>query len=154
MKLLIRLSFLSLVLFFVNCAVFTSVSEAVSSVSTALGSVSDSLESISDSLASSSESSADEEEARLERYRQDVRSLTAVVIEEKMSSGQFLSELDRLALSHGVTNWKAEKQTYFAIGEGIRMSGADEKQLSAISERISKQAYSHILKGYHSAGHL
>lgn len=154
-KVLSVLVLVSVFALFSNCVVFeflSSVSSSVESASESLESVSKSLKSISSSINSSSDSSSGddkESEKKEQAYIDDIREFTVLFTQSSGSSEDFLSDLDRVARSHGITNWQARPATYSAIGAGLKEAGVNPadfgqtiKGLNLITQKLIRSGYS------------
>lgn len=99
-------------------------------------SLSESSESVSDSLASISASSSPKDgigEAKIP-YRDDVANLTLSVVGSNFTSADFTDALGRIAAQRRISNWEAEKATYYGIGKGLKKAGVSK-------ENIRKQTF-------------
>jgi hypothetical protein len=88
-----------------------------------------------------------------EAYRQDVRSATVALTESGASGEDLLRQVGQVAERHGVTDWEAHEATYRAVGEGLRLGGADAPGARAIAREMTGNdapAYRAVIEGYGS----
>ncbi len=101
-------------------------------LSTSSRSVSDS----SDSSESSSRSSTSKE--RQGRYREDVRTYTAVYLKSGGHVDAFEKQLGELARRYGVTDWESDEATYVGMGEGFSDAGVGPTELETYKIQFAR----------------
>lgn len=134
--------------FALSCASSQAVSE---SVSTSVESISTSLRTMSRSISRSSESGGDA--AVSDAYRRDVRAVTAASVQAGAGSPEFLRDLGRVAREHGIVDWEGRRDTYVAIGAGLRDAGVDDAALDRLADDWSGgdvRALAWVREGYGS----
>ncbi len=170
---------LTLSLFFiVNC----SISNAFGRSSDSMGRSSDSMGRSSDSSSDSSKSSADylgrssdvmsnssrgfsmsivysfmsskddKNKEKKTTYRMDVKGISEFYSKNLASDTGFIRDISFVAEKNGITNWKSEKVTYFAIGEGLKKSNLSENEFQNLKKVISggnAEIQNLMEKGYH-----
>jgi hypothetical protein len=104
---------------------------------------------------SSSGSGDDEESYQADRlnYKDEVAVFTDSLARTKATPEDFLRGISRIAHRHGISDWESYKETYVAIGHGLRKAGIARKQLytlpllgAVMSPRPKMMKY--ILRGY------
>lgn len=124
-----------------------------STSSESLQSISTSLQSISNSVQSSSTSSSGNDGGVAAAYGRDVRNFTAAFVDSDASRDEFLRNLGRIAEAHGITHWERERETYVAVGAGLRQAGVDRAALRAFQESLAgadPAVVESLLEGYDS----
>lgn len=106
-------------------------SDSSKSVSTSVTSISKSVKSIVTSSSGSS-SAEEKDKEKKESYRNDVGIYTTAFLKRGGNEQEFLSGLSRIAVSYGITNWKAMDATYSGIGQGLRRAGVDRANFRQI----------------------
>src|SRR5262245_37286433 len=104
-----------------GCSISWSVSESVRSSSHS-----------SDSSSSSSPGAAER------AYQEDVADYTRAYAKSGGSDFQaFQADLAKLARQHGISNWTENRDTYTAIGRGLREAGVTDAGLLAYQQNIA-----------------
>ncbi len=122
------------------------------SASDSLGSLSTSLQSISKSFVSVSESISDSfksDKKEKIQYQKDIQSFTEFSIKEKLTSKEYIKGINRIARKHNLVDWEKDKDTYYAIGKGLKNSKISTKEFYAFLESLSnKEVQKLIEEGY------
>ncbi len=132
-----------------GCAFFNSSSTS----SESLQSISKSLRFVSNLVQSSSESSSGDDGGVAAAYGRDVRNFTAAFVDSDASRDEFLRNLGRIAEAHGITHWERERETYVAVGAGLRQAGVDRVALRTFQETLAgadPAVVESLLEGYDS----
>jgi len=120
-------------------------------------SISDSSKSFSDSSSSICTSSSGEELSKDNRqsYMNEVMIFTDNMVHTRVTSDDFMRGIARIAERYGVTNWEFYKETYIAIGKGLKSAGVKKEQIDTLpilegmtGPRTTMKKY--ILEGYES----
>jgi hypothetical protein len=112
-----------------GCASSQSVSE---SASTSVKSLSTSIQAISRSISRSSEGGGDDASAAA--YRRDVRAIAAANVRAGAFGEELVRDLGRVAGEHGIAGWESRRDTYVAIGAGLRDAGAGQDSLRELAD--------------------
>jgi hypothetical protein len=86
-------------------------------------------------------------------YQNDVRIATAAAVESGASSSDLLRNVTTVASKHGISDWEAESATYAAIGEGLRIGGADAATAEDLARQLTgnnNDARRILLQAYHA----
>lgn len=129
-----------------GCSLLSSSSNSVNSIST-------SFQSMSTSLQSSSDSSSGGDDGLAAAYGRDVRNYTAAFVGSEGGPDEFLRNLGRIAEAHGITHWERERETYVAVGAGLRQAGVNRVELRAFQESLAgadPAIVESLLEGYAS----
>ena len=120
-------------------------------------SISDSSKSFSDSSSAICTSSSGEElsEDENQSYMNEVRIFTDNIVHTKVTSDDFMRGIARIAKRYGVTNWEFYKETYIAIGKGLKDARVKKEQIETLpilegmsGPRTTMKKY--IMEGYDS----
>lgn len=106
------------------------------------------------SISGSSASSAANSHHHHAAYYFDVRESTAAAIVAQASTDEILRSISRAANQHGISDWEAEKGSYLALGEGLRLGGLNEKQAKTWISQLSGgniETASLITQGFQSS---
>ncbi len=140
-KLLLPVSFFITIAFlFAQCASLDTASGSLSrlafsasdSTSALLKSLSTSVSSISDSISSATK------EEKESSYRHDIKSTLVLFYKHPTNQVDLEKDLALVAKEHGIPNWKHNGNTYLGIGQGLKASGANEKEFNEIVARITE----------------
>ncbi len=124
-----------------GCSISYSTGKSSDSIST-------SLDSISGSSGSGKEKSAT---SAAKTYTEDVAAATVLFASGQKNSEQFLATVSQIARSHGIVNWEKEKETYIAMGRGLKRAGITKKEISELpyfSSLAGTSNYSTVLHEY------
>ncbi|MBE7412615.1 MAG: putative lipoprotein [Leptospiraceae bacterium] len=157
--------FISFILFFLdNC----SISRAFGRSSDSMGRSSDSMGRSSDSTSNSSRSSSeqmgkssdvlsnssrgfsmsivyslmsskDDGSNKKSTYKMDVSEITQIYSNRITLDDGFIRDISYIAEKNGITNWRTEKSTYTAIGEGLRKANILHSEFQSIKNTISNE---------------
>mgnify|MGYP000029456766 CR=1 FL=1 len=129
-----------------GCSISYSLEKSSDSVSKSSESIMGSFESISASSSGNDDSVA----LNLNLYQQDVTGLVVFYVQRhEKSLEEFQNDLNRLAKSHGITNWESMEETYVAIGRGLKMAGVSISGHSWLLDDQMLKKYDKALKrGY------
>jgi hypothetical protein len=86
-------------------------------------------------------------------YQSDVRIATAAAFESGASGSDLLQHVSAVANQHGISDWEAESSTYVAIGQGLRLGGANTESAEELANLLSKNnadAGRLLLQAYHA----
>ncbi len=86
-------------------------------------------------------------------YDSDVRMIASSAIESGASESEVLRSVGRVAAEHGVSDWEVQASTYVALGEGLRIGGADEDHVRVLAPKLTGhngEAEKLLLQGYQS----
>ena len=123
--------------------------DSISKSSDSLQSISKSVKSISTSVTSIlSSSSGKNEEKKKESFKNDIRETTAMHLVAGLNSEEFEYDLARIAMNHGISNWKRESYTYLGIGEGMKKAGVKKSEISKMNLPLAVQ--NTLLQGFDS----
>ncbi len=120
-------------------------------------SISHSSKSFSDSSSSICTSSSGEElsEDKKQSYMNEVMIFTDSMVHTRVTSEDFMRGIARIAERYGVTNWEFFKETYIAIGKGLKHAGVKKEEIDTLpilegmtGPRTTMKKY--ILEGYDS----
>ncbi len=120
-------------------------------------SISDSSKSFSDSSSSICTSSSGEElsEENKKAYMNEIMLFTDSMARTKITSDDFMRGISRIAERYGVTNWEFMKDTYIAIGRGLKHAEIPKDAIDSLQilqgmtgPRSTMKSY--ILEGYDS----
>jgi len=101
-------------------------------------SFSDSSASISDSIPGSSKSSSSSSPGDKETaYRNDIRDYTSAYVRSGGQIDMFWRDVGSIAQKHGITNWEADKSTYFGIGEGLAKAQVNSTELTVYKQNLT-----------------
>ena len=133
-----------------GCSISYSVDQSSDSVSQSL----DSISAIFDSFTSVSTSSGSEKkdvQAALQRFRDDVKGLTRIFIDDTHDSDNFERQLADVAMQYGILDWEHEPTTFEAIGISLRQNGVAETDIAHVSflqTPVLKQNRNRILEAF------
>lgn len=119
------------------------------SISYSIGKSSDSVKSISDSSGPSA--TADNETA----YRNDLNDFTVASVQSGQPAEAYLQSVSRIAEAHGITDWEHERNTYLAIGAGLKQAGLGREEVPRLAlvrslTETQPDTMAAILAGYRS----
>ena len=85
----------------------------------------------------------------------EVMIFTYTMANTKVTSDDFMRGISKIAERYGVTNWEFFKETYLAIGKGLKQAGIKKDQIDTLpilagmtGPRTTMKKY--ILEGYDS----
>ena len=120
-------------------------------------SISDSSKSFSDSSSSicTSSSGGELSEEKKHGYMNEVMLFTDSMARTKITSDDFMRGISRIAERYGVTNWEFLKETYIAIGKGLKHAEIPKDDIDSLQilqgitgPRSTMKSY--IMEGYDS----
>ncbi|MCB1158385.1 MAG: putative lipoprotein, partial [Leptospiraceae bacterium] len=132
-------------LFFWNCSASNSISTTSTSLNS-ISSISNSLTSISGSISTA----VPDSKYGIEPYSMDVRDLT-ILYARKGLEGDFEKDVSEVARREGVLEWKKKSFTYEAIGQGLKLSGMDNKEFQKLKKEVfnkNSQIAFYLQRGY------
>jgi len=133
-----------------GCSISYSVDQSSESIAQSSDSISASFESFT-SISTSSGSGQKEVQAALQRFKDDVRGLTRVFLNNGDGSDNFERELTIVAMHYGILDWESEPMTFEAIGSGLRDSGLAEDDIQSVSflqAPVLQQNRNYIMEGF------
>ena len=87
-------------------------------------------------------------------YQDDVSNATAIALNsEESNSDEVLRNVSKVAAEYGISDWETQGATFYAIGKGIRESGASEREAKSLASQVTgsnKDATGLLLEGYRS----
>ena len=87
-------------------------------------------------------------------YQDDVSSATAIAFNSgETGSDEVLRNVGKVAAEYGISDWEKQGVTFYAIGKGVRESGADEKAAKDLASQMAapnSTAAQLLLEGYRS----
>jgi len=113
-----------------------------------------SSESIGKSISSPFKSSSDSSGTSSAAYRGDVREYTAAYVRSGGDFQSFERKIGTVAAQHGISDWELNKDTYLAIGQGLRKGGLNPIELAAWKSNLAHDDTARageIQKGYDGA---
>lgn len=135
-------------LWLTQCIVYDisrSASDSLGSLSTSLESISKSLQSVSGSISDSFKSDKKEKT----QFKEEVQSFTEFSIKEKLTSKEYIRGLNRIARKHNLIDWEQDRDTYYAIGKGLKNSKVSTKEFHTFLESLSNQEIRNLIEeGY------
>ncbi len=94
-------------------------------------------------------------EENKQSYMNEVMIFTDSMVHTRVTSDDFMRGIARIAERYGVTNWEFFKETYIAIGKGLKHAGVKEDQIDTLpilegmtGPRATMKQY--IMEGYKS----
>ncbi len=120
-------------------------------------SISDSSKSFSDSSSSICTSSSGDEisEEDKQSYMNEIMLFTDSMVHTQISSVDFMRGISRIAERYKITNWEFLKETYIAIGKGLKHAGVKKEEIDSLrilqdmtGPRTAMKSY--IIEGYDS----
>jgi len=115
-----------------GCSISYSVEQSSDSVAGSIDSISTSFDSFG-SFSTSSGSGKKEVQAALLRFKDDIRALTLVFLQQEQQTDYFERQVGSIAKQYGLMDWEREPVTFMAIGSGLRQGGVTEPEISRIS---------------------
>jgi len=97
----------------------------------------------------------DSDDAGSSDFVSDVRDYTVTYVQTGAELTAFGSGVGRVAERHGISNWEAERDSYLAIGRGLRKAGVKPDELEAYKAALSPDdalRAQEIQTGYDQAG--
>lgn len=132
-----------------HCAIISAVSnssESLNSISNSVLKLSDSVNSLSRSISSVSGSLKGKKAGAL--YKTDIRDITTLYAKNRIQ-GDFQTDISKIALKHGISDWEAYPATYIAIGEGLKKANVTPSLFEKFYNNIHNQESARLLKsGY------
>lgn len=115
-----------------GCSLSYSIDQSSESITQSSDSISVSFESFG-SISTSSAQTQASVQAALQRFKDDVKGLTRVFLDNDEGSDEFERELTNVAMNYGILDWEREPTTFEAIGNGLRDGGLHENDIQNIS---------------------
>ncbi|MCC6275286.1 MAG: putative lipoprotein [Leptospiraceae bacterium] len=82
-------------------------------------------------------SNKDNNKEKKTTYRLDVKGIAELYSKNLVKDSGFIRDISFVAEKNGITNWKSEKLTYCAIGEGLKKANISMKDFQALKQIIS-----------------
>jgi hypothetical protein len=85
-------------------------------------------------------------------YQDEVAALTVLYVKSGGTTQDFQEELSTISRNHGIIDWENNKQTYKAIGIGLKESGISKKSIKTMPFLKTENFINHytqITSGYY-----
>ncbi|MBT8108385.1 MAG: hypothetical protein KJP17_09125 [Gammaproteobacteria bacterium] len=70
-------------------------------------------------------------------YRADLENTVVLAIRRDTDEAELLRQIGIVAGRHDLGDWRAEEDSYVAIGAGLQLAGAAQDQAAAVAELVS-----------------
>lgn len=88
--------------------------------------------------ASCSGPSSEKEDSRPHAYRSDLENTVALAIRRGDDDVDLIRQIDAVAGRHGLSDWTSDKETFEAIGVGLRDAGAPVGVAESVAQLVSR----------------